>query len=213
MKPNLILATAVALVAAPTATSAADLVVNGNFDGGNAGFSTTYLYNGGGVPQGSYFFTRNYNGITDHTTGSDYFMAVDANSDSSYFWSETTNVAANSAYTFSYWVRNLTGGSQPIVSTTANGSQIGMDTTVSDNGQWQHVSITFNSGAATSLTLTLLNNNHSYINNDLGVDDISLIGPAAVGAVPEPASWAMLTIGFGVVGAGLRRRPAKRAVA
>lgn len=35
-----------------------------------------------------------------------------------------------------------------------------------------------------------------------------------VGAVPEPASWAMMLVGFALVGAGYRRRPApKRALA
>ena len=33
---------------------------------------------------------------------------------------------------------------------------------------------------------------------------------AAPGAVPEPATWAMLMLGFGVAGAALRRRPAPR---
>ncbi len=34
----------------------------------------------------------------------------------------------------------------------------------------------------------------------------SLAGAAATGAVPEPASWVMLIIGFGFIGHGLRRR-------
>ena len=37
----------------------------------------------------------------------------------------------------------------------------------------------------------------------------SLPGP---GGVPEPASWAMLIIGFGAIGAAMRQRPALRAV-
>lgn len=34
----------------------------------------------------------------------------------------------------------------------------------------------------------------------------SLIGLTAIGAIPEPASWAMMIAGFGIVGASLRRR-------
>ncbi len=37
------------------------------------------------------------------------------------------------------------------------------------------------------------------------LDNVVLAGPA-VGAVPEPATWAMLILGFGVVGGTLRRR-------
>lgn len=32
------------------------------------------------------------------------------------------------------------------------------------------------------------------------------VGPQAVGSVPEPATWAMLVLGFGTIGAGLRAR-------
>ena len=38
-------------------------------------------------------------------------------------------------------------------------------------------------------------------------DDLSFtVGPAAVAAVPEPAAWAMMIGGFGIVGGSLRRK-------
>lgn len=37
--------------------------------------------------------------------------------------------------------------------------------------------------------------------------------PAAVGAVPEPATWGMMILGFGMVGAGMRRRKVAAIVA
>ncbi|HPU14531.1 MAG TPA: PEPxxWA-CTERM sorting domain-containing protein [Polymorphobacter sp.] len=37
--------------------------------------------------------------------------------------------------------------------------------------------------------------------------------PASVGAVPEPASWAMMLAGFGLVGGALRRRTMARVAA
>ena len=39
---------------------------------------------------------------------------------------------------------------------------------------------------------------------DVGLDKVSLL--AASGAVPEPATWAMMLMGFGMAGFGLRRR-------
>lgn len=40
------------------------------------------------------------------------------------------------------------------------------------------------------------------------IDDIETqFTPSAVAAVPEPSTWAMLILGFGAVGAGMRRRP------
>lgn len=48
-------------------------------------------------------------------------------------------------------------------------------------------------------------------NDNVGVvlDDVSL----AIGAVPEPSAWAMLILGFGVIGAAARRRRAANAFA
>lgn len=40
----------------------------------------------------------------------------------------------------------------------------------------------------------------------LGVDDFNFTLAGGGGGVPEPATWAMMLIGFGVVGASMRRR-------
>jgi hypothetical protein len=48
-----------------------------------------------------------------------------------------------------------------------------------------------------------------FANGDFGTYQLSITGPGAVtlgGAVPEPASWAMLIAGFGLAGAMQRRR-------
>ena len=42
--------------------------------------------------------------------------------------------------------------------------------------------------------------------DDVSVTLLSLPTPPDTGAVPEPATWAMMMVGFGTVGAGLRRR-------
>lgn len=39
---------------------------------------------------------------------------------------------------------------------------------------------------------------------------IAYDGEALPGTVPEPASWAMLVAGFGIVGAALRRQPRRK---
>ena len=49
--------------------------------------------------------------------------------------------------------------------------------------------------------------NQGFFNQ--GVDNVSI--EAVAGAVPEPASWAMMIVGFGIVGASARRRIVSRA--
>ena len=47
----------------------------------------------------------------------------------------------------------------------------------------------------------------------LGVDDLTITAGNAIPAVPEPATWAMMIAGFGLVGASLRRRSVRIALA
>ena len=44
-----------------------------------------------------------------------------------------------------------------------------------------------------------------------GIDATVDFSPSSIGAVPEPASWAMMIIGFGAVGSAMRRRSKIRA--
>ncbi|MBN8807449.1 MAG: FxDxF family PEP-CTERM protein [Sphingomonas sp.] len=46
-----------------------------------------------------------------------------------------------------------------------------------------------------------------------GPDNTAFIDNVSLAAVPEPATWAMMMLGFGMVGYGLRRRSAKVAFA
>ena len=56
---------------------------------------------------------------------------------------------------------------------------------------------------ATSATLNFQQTAATAGSGDTGIDDVSISG----GAVPEPATWAMMLAGFAGVGAIMRRRP------
>lgn len=74
-------------------------------------------------------------------------------------------------------------------------------------------SVSFDVTAASPLpTALVFKSTYSGIPTYWGavLDDISITTIDATSPVPEPATWAMLVFGFGLVGAGLRRRPADR---
>lgn len=64
--------------------------------------------------------------------------------------------------------------------------------------------------ALTPISFTLLGTNEVGLigNNDPLIDGVSFEQIAVGGAVPEPATWAMMIVGFGAIGGVMRRRAA-----
>lgn len=71
------------------------------------------------------------------------------------------------------------------------------------NLAWTYYSGAFTASAA-STTLT-------FVNTTGGVNEGVFLDAVNVTAVPEPATWAMLILGFGLIGAAMRRRETKLA--
>lgn len=221
---SVIAALALGLVAtAPSAAFAAELITNGNFNAGATGFNTTYDQ----TDAGGYIFVTTdpallcsscFPSMGDHTTGSGNMLFIDGagvgdglTPASHPYYSVTLGVVPNSAYSFSYWAANLGPSNQPIpvLATYLDGILMGAPSTP-DYGQWTLFSSTFNSGSSSSITLALsdLTATHSF--NDFAFDDVSLQGPVpGDNAVPEPSTWSMMLLGFGVLGVAARRRRKK----
>jgi opacity protein-like surface antigen len=87
--------------------------------------------------------------------------------------------------------------------TDLNGSALGLPATT----PYGFFSMRFTAGGAGSIKAYFGSN--SADNIGVIVDDFAL----EIGAVPEPASWAMMIAGFGIVGASLRRRATRAALA
>ncbi len=68
--------------------------------------------------------------------------------------------------------------------------------------QWSHFSDTFTANA-TSVTFQFKDIAPTTNGYDLGLDSVIMTG---VTGVPEPATWAMTILGFGLLGAAVRRR-------
>jgi len=209
----------------------ANLVINGDFEAGNTGFTSDYAYApAGNTTEGQYTVRSNpypWNGAFisagDHTTGSGQMLVVNGSPTAGDIVWESGDIGllSNTNYFFEAFVMNVccSGGSvinPPILTFSIildGGTPIDLNTAITPNvnGVWTGISNSFNSGVATTAKLFLINANTIRQGNDFAIDDINLDTRSIVNpGIPEPASWAMMIAGFGLVGGSLRARPAKR---
>ena len=163
-----------------------ELVVNGDFEIGNANFYSDYTYVTG---YGSMFF-GSYSITTDGLLlwgqdhlygfgGSGQFMLIDgAETPNSVVWEQTVNITPNTHYAFSAQVAStfwsFLSGEQALLQFCVNGELLGEIFHSPDilNTWVQYYELWF-SGTATTATLTILNQNTDGAGNDFGLDDIS----------------------------------------
>ena len=123
--------------------------------------------------------------------------------------SQTLTTVAGQNYTLSFWI-----GSELVLPTAPVNAlfQAALDGAVfawTDSSDFTYSLFTGNFVAASNATVLSFSGF-----NDTGyylLDDVSVIGQKGVavdlpGGVPEPTSWALMTLGVGMVGFGLRRR-------
>jgi hypothetical protein len=217
-------------LAAAGSASATELLANGNFDQGNAGFYSQYAYaplNGTQTnlwPEGTYDVSTNpnadhslFSSFADHTPSPDGGMMMVVNGSSqadAIVWSEgdigggqPLIGAANTSYTFSFWVASVYPASPADLQLWVNGAKIDGVTFQAAGGsqalgQWQEFTYSGVTGANGLKSISLSNNNLEPSGNDFALDDMSVQGVA----VPEPTSWALMLLGFGGMGAMLRSR-------
>lgn len=155
-------------------------VLNGDFSGGAVDFNSDYTLNSDTQVEGTYYVTTDasltHPGFTgvDHTTGSGNFMIVNGSgTPNSSVWCQTIAVQPNTDYVFSTWVSTLALGSPAILQFSINGTTIGAPFNAPATlSTWDEFYSTWNSGAATSATICIVNQNTNTGGNDFGIDDI-----------------------------------------
>jgi hypothetical protein len=219
----------IAALCASSAVSAANLVTNGDFEAGNSGFTSDYSYSpGGNSTEGQYTVSANPSGWNgaflsrgDHTSGSGLmYVGNGAPNAGDIVWkSGSIALTSNTLYFFEAFVMNVccipsyTGGnSDPILTfriSLDGAPSVDLATRTlpaSQAGVWYGLSSNFNSGSATSVVLSLVNENTTRAGNDFALDDVTLGTRSVVNPIPEPATWALMIAGFGLVGAAARRK-------
>ncbi len=168
--------------------SSDNLVVNGDFEQGNIGFTTDYGPGVGGAfglltNAGTYAINtspsnvhNNFFSCVDHTSGTGNLMIVNgSNVPNTDVWCQTITVSPNTDYLFSAWVISLETTNSSNVATLnfkIDGVQFGTDFSPSLIGcDWQQFSATYNSGSNTSIEICIESDVISG-NNDYGIDDI-----------------------------------------
>ncbi len=169
-----------------------DLILNGDFESGNTGFTTALEYSPGPIffcplcDENTYAIGANatlyHSGFagSDHTnppTG-DFLIANGPGQAGALVWCQTIEVQPNTDYTFSFWARDVTNNNNPhptaLLQATFNG--IVASNTLNADAGWEELVTTWNSGALTSVEICIINQQSLTGGNDFGLDDITFTG-------------------------------------
>ena len=188
------------VVASPTVTTTYtcegyapgdESVVNGDFEQGNVGFTSSYEYNSNLWNEGTYYVDsdaslhhENFHGYGHGGTGN--FMMVNGSiSPGTNVWTEQISVLPNKWYAFSTWACTLAGvaGQMALLQFSINGTQIGEVFSAPPSTMiWEQFYELWYSGNSTTATITILNQNTNGDGNDFGLDDISFRELVLVGS-------------------------------
>ncbi|QNA46267.1 LamG-like jellyroll fold domain-containing protein [Lacibacter sediminis] len=159
-----------------------NLIVNGNFSNGNTGFTSAYNYAAANITEGQYFvgaspqgWNSSLSNCGDHTTGNGNMMLVNGSpAPDIKIWTQTVTVLPNTNYSFSTWIQALWPPNPAQLQFSINNNAIGTLITASlPTCTWTQFYTTWNSGNATSATISIINKNTQVTGNDFALDDIS----------------------------------------
>jgi hypothetical protein len=180
---------------------AQNVLVNGNFETGNTGFTSGYTYSTFG--NGTYTITTDPSipypssiSFHDHTSGSGNMLTADgALTPGVALWASSVQVVPNTAYTFSGWGAswgNDGTGHDPNpanLQLLINGVPVGTASCPSVDGVWTPFTFAWSSGSATSADIKIVDLNTVSFGNDPCLDDLSF------SVVPEPSTCTLFFAG------------------
>ncbi len=163
--------------------NAQNLIVNGDFAAGNAGFSNDYLYSPANMePAGTYCVVTNpgsvhgaWSSFGDNTTGTGLMLVANGDAEpTNVVWRQTVNVSSDTAYLFSGWAASAHPASPGRFFLFVNGAQQGSAVALpTETGLWQNYSVAWSSGASVSALLEIRMLSTDGYGNDFVLDDLS----------------------------------------
>lgn len=168
--------------------STPNLVTNGDFESGNTGFTSSYVYGTGGawgllsnpgqyaIATSPHLTHNNFSICSDHTpTGvGNMLVANGSGTPNTAVWCQSVSVSQNTNFIFSAWVGNaLNEPNTSDLQFTINGVQLGsIFSTTPIACTWNQFYETWNSGTSTTAQLCIVNQNTLGGGNDFIIDDI-----------------------------------------
>jgi len=168
----------------------ANLVVNGDFSGGNIGFSSDYTYvvdipviQNEMNPEGTYTVISNpnlvhagFSACSDHTGSNGNMMVINGAANLLDIWCQTITINEDSWYNISAWVASMNPASPAELQFSINDSPIGQIINADPTPcNWIPFNATWNSGSSTTAEICILNLNTALGGNDFALDDISMV--------------------------------------
>ncbi len=172
-----------------TWTLGENVIVNGDFEAGETGFTSQYLAGDPTNPNGAVWDEGRYTVVAtpqdghnnlpgncvDHTVPGDSFMLVNGASVADVqVWCQTIPIIPGVDYEFSTWVWNYNSAEAAELSFSVNGNTLG-GTFVANYGDcdWNQFAETWESDGSTSAEVCVVNQSVEADGNDFGLDDIS----------------------------------------
>ena len=217
--------------AASSASAATNLLTNGSFESGDfTGWTTNFVPgtdNGGGdttpvviaynqpgnFPLGAFgesIPVDTLSGGADQASGR-YAAYFSSDFTASETISQSIALVAGTSYTFGFdYYLPANGQVNPFNATFSAsfaGNSIGtLSAAAQPTQSWQSISQTFTALSSGPGTLALSFASNGFPAKDFVIDRVYVTSTSSL--VPEPASWAMMVGGFGLMGAALRRKRA-----
>lgn len=163
-----------------------NLVQNGDFEQGPAGFTTAYNYvadipgvQNEMVPEGTYSVGPNpnnyHNGFSPcNPQSGGNMMIVNGAGNFQDIWCQTITVEPNTEYELKYWLTSVNPASPAQIQIEMNGQTAGPVFQAGAVCAWLQFTTRWNSGANTSVEMCLANRNTALGGNDFAIDNLCM---------------------------------------